>query len=876
MISYNNSAPKAVNNVGQFGATEGSIGAYKSAAEYAADAKYWALLSQTKYSSVEEILAEVERLYEQGRLLEEDIKQLKNDFTNQSQTLLGLIQSTGEAIDNTNAATELSKEATQEVLAQLDIISNMTVQTTLLPPNSLATGSYDNLTGVFSFGIPEGKPGRDGTDGTISDIGSVSIGTPQAGDYGFYVDKDDGGLYRSSMSDIANLVPSVRSVSVNGGPEQTGTVSLDVVSSFNGRKGIVVPQSGDYSVSQITGAAASGSNSDITSITGLTTALDVNQGGTGATTPESARTNLGLGLVSTESIVPITKGGTGSTSAENARLALVAAKSGDNSDITSMTNKITFTQSIIIPDGTANNEALNRGQLGRISGETLVGGGLYSDIRSFEGIASQIKCTGRLSNKDGGEGWFFLDTSDTTSVDNGGTVLVDTKSRRWKRAYDGAIKTSWFGVKEGGDSSSALSSALNLGGGQLFVKDGSYTLNSKVTVDHTNKTLPVLGRKSQRFDLKGSSMSNTIFNTNGNDGIEYIGTDGSVAGQGVHSGSTVSDFSLYGSGKTGVALRLTGLAYAKVEDLNINDYNIAMRLSGCLSSDIKRINAQRNNYGMYISSGTNSTFNAMRLSGMFGANSKFAIEGEVGTNVYIEDSNFEGNGTDGDTGSGAIFLRVVEPLSTINISGYFEANVGQADIIIDNQTSSPCVVNLKGCVFNRGGMRGGDNLGKGCNYNFQARSTGGGIIILNLDGCVFFTQTAFGYTPSGSKPYIKPESFLIVNGESTCYFSETTSRAYTGSRDTVLGLSVSSDGSITNAPSYITMDKAGTGVYVINSTQPFARNVSSYQVVGTSKVSGTHVSYAQKVSTGQIRVVTRNDSDAVADTAFDLIISTSR
>ena len=36
MISYNNSAPNAVNNVGQFGATEGSIGAYKSAAEYAA------------------------------------------------------------------------------------------------------------------------------------------------------------------------------------------------------------------------------------------------------------------------------------------------------------------------------------------------------------------------------------------------------------------------------------------------------------------------------------------------------------------------------------------------------------------------------------------------------------------------------------------------------------------------------------------------------------------------------------------------------------------------------------------------------------------------------------------------------------------------
>lgn len=371
MIVYNNQAPGVVNNVGQFGATEGSIGAYKQAAEYAADAKYWALLSQTRYSSVDDILAEVERLFAQGLLLESDIQQLKNDFEEQSQVLLGLIQSTGTAIDNTNAATELSKEATQEVLAQLDIISNMTVQTTLLPPGSLATGSYDNTTGVFSFGIPEGQPGRDGTDGTISDIGSVATGTPVSDDYGFYVDKEDGGLYRTSMVEIANLVPSVRSISINGGEEQVGSVSFNSVSSFNARTGDVLPVSGDYSVDQITGAAASGINSDITSLTGLTTAISVGQGGTGASTPEEARTNLelgsvsvenivpvlkggtgastpewartnlGLGLVATESIVPITKGGTGATSSENARLALVSAKSGDNYDITSLNNLTT-------------------------------------------------------------------------------------------------------------------------------------------------------------------------------------------------------------------------------------------------------------------------------------------------------------------------------------------------------------------------------------------------------------------------------------------------------------------------------------------------------------------------------------------------------
>jgi hypothetical protein len=54
----------------------------------------------------------------------------------------------------------------------------------------------------------------------------------------------------------------------------------------------------------------------------ISSILPITLGGTGASTPEGARTNLGLGSVATENIVPVAKGGTGATTASAARANL--------------------------------------------------------------------------------------------------------------------------------------------------------------------------------------------------------------------------------------------------------------------------------------------------------------------------------------------------------------------------------------------------------------------------------------------------------------------------------------------------------------------------------------------------------------------------
>lgn len=248
MIVYNNQAPDAVNDVGQFGAKEGSIGAYKQAAEYAADAKYWALLAESKFGTIDDLIAEVGRLYQQGVLMKQDIEDLKQDFKDQDARLMSLIAQTNAAVSDANNAVALINQKLIEVQKQLDVLLGMSVDVTTLPPGSQATGSFNPNTGVISLGIPEGDPGK---DGSVTDLNTVDTGIPELGDLGFYVDKDNNTVHKTTLENIANLIPSVRSVSVNGGTPADGEVNLVLDKTTVGLNNVVNVAS--YSISQVDG-----------------------------------------------------------------------------------------------------------------------------------------------------------------------------------------------------------------------------------------------------------------------------------------------------------------------------------------------------------------------------------------------------------------------------------------------------------------------------------------------------------------------------------------------------------------------------------------------------------------------------------------------
>ena len=120
----------------------------------------------------------------------------------------------------------------------------------------------------------------------------------------------------------------------------------------------------------------------------------------------------------------------------------------------------------------------------------------YTALRNYTGRATQVRITA-----DGIAGFFKYDSTDATSTDNGGTIIV-AGTKRWKRVFDGAVNVKWFGAVGNGvtDDTAALVAAtlalqneqtLDFGNGTYLI---SYqgtpysSINGNVVMDFLNKS----------------------------------------------------------------------------------------------------------------------------------------------------------------------------------------------------------------------------------------------------------------------------------------------------------------------------------------------------------------------------------------------------
>lgn len=120
------------------------------------------------------------------------------------------------------------------------------------------------------------------------------------------------------------------------------------------------------------------------------------------------------------------------------------------------------------------------------TGAALVGGAsqVVGSIAALRGLlktsaSKTALVTGYYAAGDGHQGSFYLDPLDTTTADNGGTVIVASDGGRWKRVYSGALMAEWFGIGYGEVNSNAgVRAALAAlpDGGALDFGSRTYTL----------------------------------------------------------------------------------------------------------------------------------------------------------------------------------------------------------------------------------------------------------------------------------------------------------------------------------------------------------------------------------------------------------------
>lgn len=174
-----------------------------------------------------------------------------------------------------------------------------------------------------------------------------------------------------------------------------------------------------------------------------------------------------------------------------------------------------------------------------------------ASLRALTDFSNVVNVLGYYAVGDGGGGVFRWDATDTTSTDNGGTIITPSSalssSGRWKRVYEGEVNARWFGVNPSQlDNTAALQAAVNwvsLGiGGTVFIPMGF----NKFMFDQGTSGLSTITISSSNVLIRGEGPGSMLQVTNHAypNQLNYFFTF-SLAGRG--QGGGVKDLTFYGN-----------------------------------------------------------------------------------------------------------------------------------------------------------------------------------------------------------------------------------------------------------------------------------------------------------------------------------------
>jgi hypothetical protein len=122
----------------------------------------------------------------------------------------------------------------------------------------------------------------------------------------------------------------------------------------------------------------------------------------------------------------------------------------------------------------------------------------YDALRAYAGTSKNAVVTGYLVSTapSGIAGIFTRDDADTTSADNGGTIIVASNGKRWKRVYTGPVDVRWFGAKGDGstDDTAAIQATFDCGATGVLIpgREGEVYLTTGVEIDTSSAVREVI------------------------------------------------------------------------------------------------------------------------------------------------------------------------------------------------------------------------------------------------------------------------------------------------------------------------------------------------------------------------------------------------
>lgn len=501
---------------------------------------------------------------------------------------------------------------------------------------------------------------------------------------------------------------------------------------------------------------------------------------------------------------------------------------------------------------------------------SLVGGAsqVVSSISALRGLlqtsaSKSALVAGYYEAGDGGGGAYQHDPLDTTSADNGFSVIVATDGGRWKPSGVGV----GLPCATAAQNLSSWQAALTLGGAYTF-GPGLFPFASPITSSYAGA--PSLGsHDTKRYDLNGLSRNNTVIYYSGTG--YWLTAEGGASGHALQAFDRLSNFSLQSAAPgTNYGISYSLKVCPEISNIYIAGFKDGLRLDGVFSATVDNIKVAACENGLVLDgiAGLGSP-NLIKVnkSNFEGCTSAGIRGNKVGNNILLDSVDVEGCGTTGNAATGGVILSLAAsngpgPLRVSN--GYFELNKGGFDLYIENQQNFNAVAEVDGCFFNRASST--DHTIS----NIVLRNTGSGTLRVIVRNTAFFHTGT--YVPSGAEPYFDIGAGCeLIDGGGNSYSNlaplPNNSTHRPGITSEIIVGDVNADATVNFVPNGVTVAKLGTGSYGLTHALGWGADVNSYFPAATSASAASNALVQRVVKTNPV-TFTVSTTD-VANTPVD-------